>query len=43
MKREKELRRCEFCEKPLRAFNKSGICSNCGREGLSKYKKRERD
>ena len=23
------LKRCEDCDKPLRATNKSGICSNC--------------
>jgi len=33
------VKRCKKCGKPLRDFNKSGICTNCNRIILQKKKK----
>jgi len=41
MKRKIELKRCEFCEKPLRTFNHSGICANCQNGNIWKTRFRE--
>jgi len=36
----KEVKYCKYCKKPLRAYNKSGICSNCGSRSIYEmYKK----
>jgi len=39
------VKRCKKCDKPLRDFNKSGVCSNCNKKDkwIDRYEQLEKE